>query len=87
MGRKVSDKYTVPLCRLHHRELHRRGNERKWWHGYGIKPSGIASGLWKQSHAGEIPETPKTPDGALNGAKLKMDGSAASGKSHEPNSR
>ena len=25
MGRKVSDKFTVPLCRLHHRELHRRG--------------------------------------------------------------
>ena len=23
MGRKVSDRFTVPLCRLHHRELHR----------------------------------------------------------------
>jgi ERF superfamily protein len=28
MGRKVSDRFTVPICRLHHRELHRRGNER-----------------------------------------------------------
>jgi hypothetical protein len=24
MGHKVSDKFTVPICRLHHRELHRR---------------------------------------------------------------
>ena len=31
MGRKVSDKYTVPVCRIHHRDLHRRGNERVWW--------------------------------------------------------
>src|SRR5262249_25889586 len=25
-GRKVSDEFTVPLCRLHHRELHRSRN-------------------------------------------------------------
>lgn len=25
-GRKVSDRFTVPLCRVHHHELHRRGN-------------------------------------------------------------
>jgi hypothetical protein len=31
MGRKVSDRFTVPICRLHHRELHRRGNEHAWW--------------------------------------------------------
>src|SRR4030095_16204056 len=31
MGRKVSDEYTVPLCRLHHRELHQRGDELTWW--------------------------------------------------------
>jgi len=30
MGRKVSDRFAVPICRLHHRELHRRGNERAW---------------------------------------------------------
>jgi hypothetical protein len=36
MGRKVSDRFTVPICRLHHRELHRRGDERAWWGKQGI---------------------------------------------------
>ena len=27
LGLKVSDEFTVPLCRGHHRELHRAGNE------------------------------------------------------------
>ena len=31
MGRKVSDAFTVPLCALHHRDLHTTGNERAWW--------------------------------------------------------
>ena len=31
LGRRVSDEFTVPLCRVHHRELHARGDERAWW--------------------------------------------------------
>jgi len=27
LGRKVSDEFTVPLCRGHHREVHRCGDE------------------------------------------------------------
>jgi hypothetical protein len=50
MGRKVSDKFTVPVCRLHHRELHRRGNERGWWENQGIDPLRIAATLWDQTH-------------------------------------
>jgi hypothetical protein len=50
MGRKVSDKFTVPICRLHHRELHRRGNERAWWESQGIDPLPIGASLWKASH-------------------------------------
>jgi ERF superfamily len=53
MGRKVSDRFTVPLCRLHHRELHRRGNERAWWKSHGIDPLGIAATLWGKTHAVE----------------------------------
>ena len=53
MGRKVGDRFTVPLCRLHHRELHRRGNEAAWWEGQGIDPLGIAATLWNKTHAVE----------------------------------
>jgi len=31
LGRKVSDEFTVPLCRGHHREGHRCGDEASWW--------------------------------------------------------
>jgi hypothetical protein len=51
MGRKVSDRFTVPVCRLHHRELHRRGNERAWWESQGIEPLSIALALWANTHA------------------------------------
>jgi hypothetical protein len=51
MGRKVSDRFTVPICRLHHRELHRRGNERAWWQSQGIDPLAIAATLWTKTHA------------------------------------
>ena len=46
MGRKVSDEFTVPLCRAHHRELHHSGNEAAWWHDMGIDPLEIARELW-----------------------------------------
>jgi hypothetical protein len=51
MGRRVSDRFTVPICRLHHRELHRRGNERAWWHKQGIDPLVVAATLWAKTHA------------------------------------
>jgi len=51
MGRKVSDKFTVPICRLHHRELHRRGNEHAWWNKQGIDPLPVAAALWARTHA------------------------------------
>jgi len=53
IGRKVSDRFTVPICRLHHRELHRRGNERAWWQSQGIDPLAIAADLWGETHAVE----------------------------------
>ena len=53
MGRKVSDKFTVPICRLHHRELHRRGDERVWWNSRGIDPLPIAATLWERTHTAE----------------------------------
>jgi hypothetical protein len=45
----VSDEFTVPLCRVHHRELHRQGNERAWWTKANIDPMPIALRFWQQT--------------------------------------
>jgi Rad52/22 family double-strand break repair protein len=37
LGMKVSDEFTVPLCRDHHRQLHHSGNETSWWYDMGIE--------------------------------------------------
>jgi hypothetical protein len=49
LGRKVSDEYTVPICRLHHRDLHNYGDEASWWAGVGIDPLPIALEFWRRS--------------------------------------
>jgi len=49
MGRKVSDEFTVPLCRVHHREAHRSRNERAWWRRVGLDSLKIAELLWKKT--------------------------------------
>ncbi len=49
LGRKVSDEWTVPLCRTHHRELHRSASEPAWWQKSRIEPQTIARQLWVQS--------------------------------------
>jgi len=50
LGRKVSDEFTVPLCRGHHRELHRHGNEAAWWAKLNLDPITAARTLWLKSH-------------------------------------
>lgn len=50
LGLKVSDEFTVPLCRGHHRQLHQAGNEVAWWKDLGINSLEIAKGLWEGSH-------------------------------------
>jgi hypothetical protein len=50
LGRKVSDEFTVPLCRGHHREVHRCGDEAVWWQNAGIDPTPAARALWLKSH-------------------------------------
>src|SRR6202041_3000538 len=54
LGRKVSDEYTVPVCRLHHRELHRYGDEASWWAGIGVDPLPIALELWRSSRSAQL---------------------------------
>jgi hypothetical protein len=50
LGRKVSDEFTVPLCRGHHREAHRCGDEAAWWKNAGIDPTITARALWLETH-------------------------------------
>jgi hypothetical protein len=67
LGRKASDEFTVPLCRVHHRAAHRAGDERAWWNAAGIDPMKFARRLWKQTRvkegrlpADEIMQTPQS---------------------------
>ena len=50
LGRKVSDEWVVPLCAIHHRSVHDRGNELEWWKAKDIDPSKEAKSLWRSSH-------------------------------------
>jgi hypothetical protein len=49
LGRKASDEFAVPLCRIHHRLVHRVGNEAAWWKDAGIDPVKAARQLWRQT--------------------------------------
>jgi hypothetical protein len=58
LGRKVSDEFTVPLCRGHHREVHRCGDEAAWWQKGRFDPMALARALWLHTHP--LPERPET---------------------------
>jgi hypothetical protein len=49
MGRRVSDEHTVPLCRSHHRALHRHGDEVAWWQANKVDPVAVARELWERT--------------------------------------
>jgi hypothetical protein len=49
LSRKVSDEFTVPLCRIHHREIHRGADEAAWWNRFGVDPYFVAATLWAQT--------------------------------------
>jgi hypothetical protein len=50
LERKVSDEFTVPLCRGHHREVHRSGDEAAWWQKTGVDSTAAARRLWLETH-------------------------------------
>jgi hypothetical protein len=49
LGHRVSDEFTVPVCRVHHRELHRQGDEVAWWGKFSIDPLPVALRLWQHT--------------------------------------
>jgi hypothetical protein len=71
LGHRVSDEFTVPVCRIHHRELHRSGDEAAWWQKLNIDPLPVALRLWQHTRGeGKTQaQAAKTPDmSAQNGA-------------------
>jgi hypothetical protein len=82
MGRRVSDEFTVPICRTHHRELHRSGDEAAWWQKLNIDPLPVALRLWQHTRAdGEL--TPMMQAQAVRTADVKpaAQGAASDGAS------
>jgi hypothetical protein len=65
LGRKASDEFAVPLCRVHHRAVHRAGDERAWWQAAGIDPVKVARKLWKHTR---VKEGRIRPDRMVQGA-------------------
>ena len=59
LGRKVSDEFAVPLCRSHHRAVHRAGDERAWWTAAGIDPVKVSRQLWRQTRLDDPQEHPQ----------------------------
>jgi hypothetical protein len=74
LGRKVSDEFTVPLCRRHHNELHRQGNEAAWWQNQGIAPLPVAATLWQTSPEHGITETRMADISGSPGSTAKQAG-------------
>ena len=72
LGRKVSDEFTVPLCRGHHREVHRCGDEAAWWDKTGIDAAIAARALWLKSH-------PLPSKSSTAGSKLQNEPNLANG--------
>ena len=51
IGLKVSDEFTVPLCRGHHRRVHQTGNEEAWWEDLQINALEISKRSLGAKHA------------------------------------
>jgi len=89
LGRKVSDEFAVPLCRGHHRAVHRSRDERAWWRQAGIDPIKVARRLWKETRGlgqrrSRRPVSPRPHDaGASSNPILKNEGLTATAETQE----
>jgi len=82
LGRRVSDEFTVPVCRVHHRELHRSGDEAAWWRRFNIDPVQVALRLWQHTRAdGELASSREVITQADH---AKMPDMSAQDRNHEP---
>jgi ERF superfamily len=81
LGRKVSDEFAVPLCRGHHRAVHRSRDERAWWQQAGIDLINVARRLWKATRGigqrrSQRPALPRPQDAAASSGPKNEDISA-----------
>jgi hypothetical protein len=77
LGRKASDEFSVPLCRSHHRAVHRAGDEKAWWKQAGIDPIKVARQLWKDTRIDEGRIEPdRTPQAAAGDQASQPGGDA-----------
>jgi len=81
LGRRVSDEFIVPVCRVHHRELHRSGDEAAWWRRLNIDPVPVALRLWQQTRSDD--RAPATPDSRTE-AKPAAEGAPSDRASETP---
>jgi hypothetical protein len=79
LGRKASDEFAVPLCRVHHRAVHRARDERAWWQAAGIDPIQVARKLWDNTRIdeGRIEPDHKPPAGPATDRAAKPGGDPA----------
>jgi hypothetical protein len=70
LARRVSDEFIVPVCRVHHRDLHRSGNEAAWWRKLNIDPLPVALRLWQHTRSDReiapMTQAVKTPDASTH---------------------
>src|SRR6516162_9490250 len=80
LGHRVSDEFTVPVCRVHHRELHRQGDEAAWWSKVHIDPLPVALRLWQHTrlNGDELAPTSEgiTPSQAAQKLSMSVQGQA-----------
>jgi ERF superfamily len=77
LGRRVSDEFIVPVCRVHHRELHLSGDEAAWWRRLNIDPLPVALSLWQ--HTRSDSELAPTREGIQGQAGKRLDVSVRDG--------
>src|SRR5215470_14847715 len=83
LSRKVSDEFTVPLCRGHHREVQGSGDEVAWWNKAGIDPTVAARALWLKTH----PRPPISDKTRIEGPTSVVNNSVSRNAAHDPRPR
>ena len=66
---KVSDEFTVPLCAIHHNQIHTTLKEKEWWQERNIDPLKVAGELWQTNRERllvVVEAQPDSPEGPTN---------------------